>query len=157
MGRYYTEEQKAWLKECYPKHGSKETSRLFEEMFGRQVKPATMKRYCRRWLGCSVSKEVQYGRITSPIGTISTNCRGEVKVKTENGWIKATHQNVDVPDGMIAFNLDGDKYNSDVENIGITTNSIFRSLRNNGFWSTDREITKTGLLCCELERLLKTE
>lgn len=155
MGRYYTDEQKSWLKEHYPKLGSKETSRLFEQEFGKAVKPETLKRYCRVWLGCSVPKEVQYGGMTVPVGTLSENCRGEVMKKTENGWIKATHSEVDVPKGMIAFNLDGDKFNNSPENIGITTNSKFRTLRNNGFWSEDRELTKTGLLWCDLKEVLE--
>ena len=155
MGRYYTDEQKEWLREYYPKYGSKETSRMFEEEFGKYVKPQTLKRYCRVWLGCSVLREVQYGSMTAPIGTISENCRGEVKVKTENGWIKATHLNVDVPKGMVAFNLDGNKYDNSAENIAITTNSKFRTLRNNNMWSIDRELTKTGLLWCDLNELLR--
>ena len=155
MGRYYTGEQKEWLAAHYPKLGSKETSRLFEQEFGKAVKPATLKRYCRVWLGCKVPKEVQYRATTHPIGTIAENCRGEVKIKTEKGWIKATHSEVDVPKGMIAFNLDGDKYNNSPENIGITTNSKWRTLRNNGFWSRDRELTKAGLLWCDLKEALE--
>ena len=153
--RFYTQEQKEWLRENYPKLGSKETSRLLFELYGRKVNPTAIKKYCRNRLGCSVSKEVRYGGFTSPIGTVSENCRGEVKVKTEKGWIKATHSMVEVPKGMVAFNLDGNKYDNSPENIGITTNSKFRTLRNNGFWSNDRELTKTGLLWCDLNELLE--
>lgn len=154
MSRKYTQEEKKWLKETYPAHGKKETARLFKEKFGIDVTPATLGRYCRVWLKCSVPKDVQYRSMTMPIGTVSMNCRGEVKVKTEEGWIKATRQFVAVPKGMIAFNLDGNKYDNTPENIGITTNSKFRTLRNNGFWSNDREITKTGLLWCDLKEAL---
>lgn len=156
-GKHFSDEEKRFLCETYPHVGSKETTRLFNEKFNRCLKPSNIKSYCRRGLGLRVPKNVQYRSITAPIGTISENCRGEVKVKTEDGWIKATHSKVNVPKGMIAFNLDRDKYNNDPENIGITTNSKFRFLRNNGFWSEEREITKTGLLLCDLHELMEKE
>lgn len=156
-GKHFTEKEKQFLRETYPRVGSKETARLFNEKFGRRASVPNIKSYCRRGLKLSVSKEVQYRNMTAPIGTVSENCRGEVKVKTEYGWIKATHSKVDVPKGMIAFNLDRDKYNNEPENIGVTTNSKFRFLRNNGFWSEEREITKTGLLLCDLHELMERE
>lgn len=154
-GRYYTDTQRDFLKKTYPAFGAKRTAELFENRFGKKVDPASLKAYCRRRLNVSVPREVRYGSLTSPIGTVSENCRGEVMIKTENGWIKATHSQVDVPAGMVAFNLDGDRFNNSPENIGITTNSKFRTLRNNGFWSEDRELTKTGLIWCDLNELLK--
>lgn len=154
-GRKFEQQEKEWLKANYPTLGSKRTAEEFLRRFGREISPKTLKSYCRRCLGCSVSKEVKYQDRTAEVGTISKNCRNEVKVKTEDGWKKAKHLAVDVPKGMIAFNLDKDIYNNSPENIGITTNSVFRSLRNYGFWSDQREITKAGLLCCELEKLTK--
>ena len=156
-GKHYTDTEKQFLRVTYPVHGSRKTAEMFKEEFGRNVSADSLKTYCRRSLGLSVPKKVRYQNVSAPIGTISENCRGEVKVKTENGWIKATHSKVDVPKGMIAFNLDRDKYNNEPENIGITTNSKFRFLRNHGFWSEEREITKTGLLLCDLHELMELE
>ena len=160
-GRKYAEEEKTWLKENYPQLGQKETARRFAELFGRDVSPKTITKYCNVWLGCGGVTEQRrnerYDAMRSEIGTLTVNCRGEARIKTEHGWIKATHSQVDVPKGMIAFNLDGDIYNNAPENIGITTNGKFRTLRNNGFWSKDREITKTGLLWCDLNELVQSQ
>lgn len=157
-GRKYTEAEKFWIRENYPIFGQNETSRRFEQIFGRYVDPKTICKYYNKWLGGNgVSKErrrLRYLNMSSEVGTLSVNCRGEAKIKTESGWIKATHANVEVPRGMIAFNLDGNIYDNSPENIGITTNSKFRSLRNNGLWTSDRELTRTGLMCIDLERLL---
>ena len=157
-GRKYTDEEKSWIKENYPLLGQNETSVRFEEKFGRKVSPKTICKYYNKWLnGSGVSEErrkARYNSVSSPIGTLSVNCRGEAKVKTENGWIKATHLNINLPKGMIAFNLDKNIYDNSIENIGITTNSKFRALRNSNLWTEDRELTKIGLMCIELERLI---
>lgn len=156
--RFYTDEQKRWLKSNYPILGEKETAKQFEQIFHKSVSPKTLSRYCNRRCGCNgVSQErrkKRYDAMSSPVGTISVNARGEAKVKTPQGWIKATHENVNVPDGMIAFNLDGNILNNSAENIGITTNRRFRILRNFGMWSKNKDITKTGLVWVELYDIL---
>lgn len=154
-GRKYTKEEREWLKGYYPLYGAKKTADEFEVIFGRRINPDSLRNYCNRHLNANVSKQVRYGPFTSPVGSITVNCRGEARIKTETGWIKATHSQVEVPNGMVAFNLDRDIYNNKPENIGVTSNGVFRTLRNYGFWSDNREITKTGLLCCELEKLIK--
>lgn len=154
-GRKYTAAEREWLSVNYPDLGAAECAKEFCLKFGRQIKPDTLRRYCSQHLGVKRDMDKRYQG--SAIGTLSVNCRGEAKIKTENGWVKATHCYVDVPNGAVAFNLDRDIYNNAPENIGITTNSNFRKMRNYGFWSQDREITKTGLLCCELETLIQQE
>lgn len=158
-GRKYTDEEKAWLKENYPTLGGAETARQFTKRFGRNVSHQTIKTYCSRWLKTNVSDEWrrQYQESRSvPIGTLTVNSRGDAIIKTEKGWIKATHANVDVPKGMVAFNLDGNILDNSAENIGVTTQSKFRTLRNYGMWSNEREITRTGLLVLDLKELIET-
>lgn len=157
-GRKYTNAEKSWIKDNYPVLGQNETAIQFEQIFGRHIDPKTICKYYNKWLdghGVSESRRKQrYDNMSSDIGTLSVNCRGEAKIKTEHGWVKATHVYVNVPKGMVAFNLDGNIYDNSPENIGITTNSKFRSLRNSGLWTQDRELTRTGLMCIDLERLL---
>lgn len=158
-GRKYTEAEKAWIKENYPLLGQSETARRFAEMFGRTVSPNTICKYYNKWLGgdgvSETRRKERYESVSAAEGTLSVNCRGEAKIKLNGKWVKATHSQVPVPKGMVAFNLDKDIYNNSPENIGITTNSKFRTLRNNGMWSENRELTKAGLMCTDLEYLLK--
>lgn len=153
----FTEEQKEFLRETYPESGGRETHKQFQERFGVEIDFETLKAYCRRKLGLRVSAEFKrkdYDSRAMPIGTVRVNCRGEAKMKVAAGkWVKATHCAVDVPEGYIAFNLDKDILNNAPENIGITTNSKFRTLRNYGMWSENAEITKTGLIWCDLNEL----
>ena len=157
----FTEEQKQFLREMYPIYGGRITHKEFLEQFHVDIGYETLKSYCRRWLNLNVSKEFRrkdYDSRAMPIGSVRVNCRGEAKLKVAPGkWIKATHGAVDVPKGYIAFNLDKDVLNNNPNNIGITTNSKFRTLRNYGMWSESAEITKTGLIWCDLKELYDRE
>lgn len=153
----FTEEQKQFLRETYPIYGGRATYKAFTDRFGVEIEYDTLKSYCRRWLNLHVSKEFRrkdYDSRAMPIGTQRINCRGEVKTKVAPGrWVKSTHVVVNVPNGCVAFNLDRNKLNNDPDNIGVTTNSKFRTLRNCGMWSENPEITKTGLIWCDLKEL----
>lgn len=158
--RYYEEEEKVWLVENYPILGISETTRRFNEKFNRNKSISTLKRYCVMHLGLKVTNERKshrYDAITSDVGTVSQNCRGEYKVKTENGWISAAHSIVDVPRGFVAIHLNGDKGDNSLDNIAVVKNGIQTILRNCNMWSSDREITKTGIAWCELYKLLEGE
>lgn len=157
----FTEEQKQFLRETYPSSGGRITHRKFVELFHVEIGYEAMKRYCRHYLGLHVTDEFKkqdYESRAMPIGTVRVNCRGEAKLKIAPGkWIKATHGSVHVPEGCIAFNLDKNILNNEPSNIGITTNSKFRTLRNCGMWSENPEITKTGLIWCDLKEIYDRE
>ena len=55
----YTEQEKEWLKENYPKLGEKETARQFNELFNHSQKAHSLGTYCSGCLGVSVSAEVR--------------------------------------------------------------------------------------------------
>ena len=153
----FTEEQKQFLRETYPSQGGRATHAQFIERFSVDIDYETLKAYCRRWLGLHVSEEFirnDYDSRAMPIGTTRVNCRGEAKTKVAPGkWVKSTHVAVDIPDGCIAFNLDRNILNNNPDNIGITTNSKFRTLRNCGMWSENPQITKAGLIWCDLKEV----
>ena len=139
--RYYEEEEKEWLRENYPKLGVKETTRQFNERFNHNKKAMAIKKYCKFWLNLSVPKEVTLELKSVPIGYSYKNCRGEWRVKTENGWIPLSHLNREVPKGHIAFHLDGDIDNNSPENIAIIKNGIQTIARNCELLSENPTIT----------------
>lgn len=153
--RFYEESEKEWLCENYPRLGSKETTRQFNERFNHNKKEMAIKRYCRFWLNLSVPKEVTLELKSAPIGYSYKNCRGEWRVKTENGWIPLSHLNREVPKGHIAFHLDGDIDNNSPENIAVIKNGIQTIARNCELLSENPTITSVALTWAELYSELK--
>lgn len=156
--RYYEPEEKQWLIENYPVLGRNQATQQFNELFNHNKTPKTIEKYCHRRLGIRVSEErrsERYNAITSDIGTVSKNCRGEWKIKTDKGWIPATHSIADVPKGYVAIHLDGNKDNNSPENIAVVKNGIQTIAINAGLYSEDPEITRTGLVWAELYKLIK--
>lgn len=74
-------------------------------------------------------------------------------IKTENGWMRLG-QMLNVPKGCYAVHLDNDITNNNPDNIVIISKATSMRMTINSFWSDDKELTKTGIICCELEQLL---
>lgn len=161
LARGYTEEEKYWLCENYPNLGIKETARQFNEKFNRNKKPKTIQRYCTQSLNLCVTQDYLDNKrywFTSPVGTVSKNCRGEWKIKTENGWELLTRSMFkNIPKGYIIVHLDCDKDNNSKENLVMIKNGVQTTLRNWGMWSENAKITETALKWYELYELLKND
>lgn len=158
--RYYEEVEKDWLREHYPLLPPKETTRLFNEKFNHNKGVKTLRKYCNNRLGLHCSEDVmsrKYDGMRKEVGHIFTNCRGEVLIKTEDGYKKLTHTLVDVPKGYVAIHLDGDSTNNSIENIAVVKNGIQTTARNLGMTSSDPDITLAGIKCAELYKLLGKE
>ena len=153
--RYYEQEEKDWLIENYPKLGVKETTRQFNERFNHNKNAKTLQKYCCHRLGLKVPKEVTLALKSAPIGYSFRNCRGEWKVKTEDGWIPLAHLYQNVPKGYIAFHLDGNNDNNSPDNIVVIPNGLQTTARNYNMLSEDPTITRTALTWCELYKMLK--
>lgn len=157
--RGYTEKEKQWLCENYPNLGMKETTKKFNEIFNRNKKPKTLQRYCTQHLDLGVTQDYLENKrywFTAPIGTISKNCRGEWKIKTENGWQPlARSMFEDIPEGYIVVHLDCNKDNNERDNLIVIRNGVQTTLRNLGMWSENAQITETALKWYELYELLK--
>lgn len=54
----YTEQEKEWLRENYPKLGERETARQFNELFNHSQKARSLGTYCSRCLKVYVNEEV---------------------------------------------------------------------------------------------------
>lgn len=152
--RYYEQEEKDWLRENYPKLGLKETTRQFNERFNHNKNEVAIKGYCNHHLKISVPKEVTITLKSSPVGYVFKNCRGEYKIKTKEGWKPLTHTYEEVPNGYIAFHLDGNKENNSPDNIAIIKNGVQTTLRNFDMLSENADITRVGITWCELYKAL---
>ena len=156
--RYYTDEQKQWLIENYPKLGKVETAKRFAAEFGIVRKPKSLQRYCTHGLGLSVtekrSKE-RYEEMSADVGTISKNCRGEWKIKTEHGWEKLSRYGKDIPKGYVAIHLDRNADNNEPDNIAIVPNGIQTIMRNENIWSENTEVSRTSVEWAMLYKALK--
>lgn len=149
-GNWYSEEQKRWLISNYPVYGAKKTTVMFNKKFGTNKSNDAIKGYCRRFLNIQAPFEIRYKDRTSKVGTISTNCRGDVKIKTKDGWIPANHSVVDVPKDCCTINLDKNKYNLNPDNIAVVSRRVASTFHNMQMYSEDRDITLAGILWAEL-------
>lgn len=155
-GRRWTQEEDEFLKAYYPLHGLNETHRCFNEKFAERSKRAicdrvyytlnlTMVQENKVALMDDVRhrKAVNVGYVNSETGMI----------KTEDGWVRLSKK-IGVPKGKYAVHLDGDKCNNDADNIAIISPQISMKMTKNKFWSSEPEITRTGIACCTLEDVL---
>lgn len=156
-GRYFTEEEKKWLRSYYPDHGEKKTVEMFYRLFGKKMGVKTLRRYCNVWLGLKTTDECKYGHRRAKIGDTLINCRGEVKIKTENGWVGYANQIMKPPKGSVVIHLDRDKTNNKPENLAVAKNGYMALMRNYDLWSENAEITRTSIKWCELYELINKE
>ena len=152
--RYYEEEEKQWLRENYPHLGMHETTRQFNAKFNHNKVAKSLQRYCTQRLGLSVTDEYIENKrywFASEVGTISKNCRGVWRIKTENGWMPLARSMFDdVPEGHIVVHLDCNQDNNEKENLIVIRNGVQTTLRNLGMWSENAHITETAIKWYEL-------
>lgn len=171
-GEFLTEEQKKFIEEYYPSHSVKDTTRAFNETFGTNKQKHTMLNYARRH-GLKVDEDVvtkskidaaHADGTTHPfrkIGDVRFDGRYWV-MKTEEGW-KMCHKAVwekhhgKVAKGNAVIYLDGDNTNWNIDNLLEVPIRYLGLLDRNGMRSENAEITKTGVLWCELHDLVERE
>lgn len=154
--RYYTEEMKEWLIRNYPKIGRTKATKEFNEIFHTDKHPKTLEKYCHK-LGIRVDEERKvnrYDEFRKPIGHTFRNCRGEWKIKTENGYIPLTHYKREVPKGYVAIHLDRNPDNNEANNIAVVKNGIQTIMINQNMYSENADITRCALVWSELYKLL---
>lgn len=82
-------------------------------------------------------------------------------INSENGWIKTDDgwkrlgNILRIPKGYCAVHLDGNLLNNEPCNIAVIPLAISMAMTVNRFWSEHPEITRTGIMCCELEMQIK--
>lgn len=171
-GEFLSDEQKTFIEKYYPNHSVDETTRAFNEKFGTDKKKHTMLNYARR-CGIRVNADVvtkqkidaahAYGskHPYRQVGDVRFDGRYWV-MKTENGW-KSCHKaiweknNGKVSKGNAVIYLDGDITNWDIGNLAEVPIRYLGLLDRNGMRSENADITKTGVLWCELHDLVERE
>lgn len=157
---HYSNEQIEWLRENYPVLGRVKCTKEFNKKFCENRTVGAIKLVCIR-MDLKVTEERRKarafentGKIVHEIGKIVSGTHGEPYVKTKNGWVRVKNVNYgEVPDGYNIIHLDGDRENCSKENLAAIPKSICARMTANRFWSKDKEITKTGVLCCTLEEI----
>lgn len=158
---HYTNEEVEWLKNNYPSLGRDETARLFRKNFKNNRTTGAIFVKCKT-LGLKVTEERRRERAkqntkrVTPVGAYVTREHGEKYIKTAHGF-KRVKELVygDVPKGMSLVYLDGNKDNITKENLCPVSRKTLAKMTINNFWSDNGVITKTGIMCCELEELIE--
>ena len=172
-GHYYTPEQVEWLKEYYPKHGCKKTSEEFNRLFGMSKTVQSMKNFGQMY-GIKVDKAVATAnkigpahgegskRAVRPVGSTRLEC-GRLVMKASDGTWKAAGRvvwedlNGEIPNGYVVTHLDGDTTNVSIDNLSAIPLRYLGLLDAHGLRSTEAEVTKTGIIWCDLHEALQSE
>lgn len=164
----YTKEQEDWLRENYPNMGSVECTAEFNKIFNTNRTSSGVRGHCIAKLGLRVTEERKSrlaientGRYHEP-GTILTS-RGKddyLYLKQADGSWELLHRAVykelhkDLPDDYVVIFLDGDRHNCKPNNLAAIPRKYITKMTKNKFWSEFPEVTKTGLVWCELDDAL---
>lgn len=160
----YSEDEISWLRENYPRLGKYECTAEFNKVFNtnRTINGVTAK--CKK-LGFHVSNERKRetvikntGNYHEP-GTILDKGRGYLFIKRTDGkWVQLqrylTGADEGYEDTAVIF-LDGNKRNFEPENLMMIPKRYLGLMTKNKFWSEFSEVTKTGLVWCELYDVLR--
>lgn len=165
----YTNEQISFIKEFYPEHGVESTVVAFNKRFGTNRSKRSIKNTAFR-LSIQVKKDISsknkraaidngHGkRAAVPVGTIREEC-GRPVIKTECGWEsygRAMYKG-QIPKGHVVTHLDGDLYNVNESNLMAIPVQYMGLLLKNNLRSSNADITRTGIMWCELYSLLQKE
>ena len=171
--RHVTQEQADWLRDIYPEYGVKESRRLWNERYHDDLSATCIKQIAKRF-DISVNPETSvhnklravHGagskRALRKTGDTRMEC-GRLVMKDEDGEWKSAGRCVwerhrgKIPDGYALVALDGDTANIDLNNLEIVPWRYLGKLSRNDFFSSDPEITRTGIIWCDLEEVLAEE
>ena len=158
----YSEEQEKFLMETYPVCGRIKTAQLFNERFQKNKSPQAIKVHCVKNLKLKVTKErkaetaIENSGNYKPVGTITSKTHGELYVKTENGWKRLKEVALGKPPkGYLIVHLDGNVANNNPDDLAVISMAVNMKMTKNDFWSENSEITRAGIMSCELELMLK--
>lgn len=168
--RRITEEQADWIRRVYPRLGVKKTRELWNERYKDSLSCTCIKQIAKR---CNVvvnsavatanKLKAAHGkgskRAIRGIGDTRIEC-GRLVMKADDGEWKSAGRCVwekehgAIPTGYALVALDGDTSNIRLENLEIVPWGYLGKLQRNGFFSRNPEITKTGIIWCDLQTVL---
>ena len=162
----WTREEDDFLRRFYPNNGIVKTHNAFKSMYDGNISMRGVEHRVQ-FLGLNVTERRKKDLANASskrmhvihetynkkvdVGTINTESGW---IKTDDGW-KRLGNILGVPKGCYAVHLDGDVKNNDSNNIAVIPMAISCMMTINGFWSEHPEITRTGIMCCELEMQIK--
>ena len=163
--RTFTEEQDAWLRKHSGTLSIKDMTALFNQAFGTHRSEGVIKVHCNRSLKIRfLGSHFQTG---DPIGTEVVRS-GYVWVKVsdkvpqkgeQSGWINwrpkshvvwEQHHGCMPPKGHIIVFLDGNKQNTNIENLYAVSGKVLREMSKKQWWSSDPDLTLAAIKWCEL-------
>ena len=157
----YTREEDDFLAEHYPNLGYIETTKLYNQHFGKNRTPEAVEGRCHK-IGLKVTKERKSAscpenhKRSRPVGSIADwGCHGEIVMKTDNGWVNVKELVAGKKPGMFIIHLDGDVKNNSKENLYHVSREEIGVMTRSQFWSQHPEVTKTGILWSRLYILLR--
>lgn len=161
LNYHYSKEQEQWLIENYPKLGIKKCTEEFNRIFNDSRSYGAIKIRCV-YLGLRTSEERKKAKAIEntgrwhTVGTIVKKTHGEPYVKCDDGkWRRLKDIAYgDKPKGYLIVHLDGDTNNCEKNNLLAIPRSISARMTANDLWSEFPEVTKTGIICCELEEAI---
>lgn len=168
--RHVTEEQANWIRHIYPKFGVKKTRELWNERYNDSLSCTCIKQIARR-VDVVVDSDVATAnklkavhskgskRATRGIGDTRMEC-GRLVMKADDGKWKSAGRCVwekehgAIPAGYALVALDGNTTNIRPENLEIVPWNYLGKLQRNGFFSSNPDVTKTGIVWCDLQTVL---
>lgn len=168
--RHITEEQAEWIRRVYPKFGVKKTRELWNDKYKDNLSGTCIKQIARR-CNALVNPDVAVAnklkaahgegsrRAIRRPGDTRMEC-GRLVMKAENGEWKSAGRVVwekehgSIPKGYALVALDRNTANIAPENLEIVPWEYLGRMQRNGFFSGNPEITKTGIIWCDLQMVL---
>lgn len=169
--RHITKEQATWLKDIYQRVGVKKARDLWNEKYGDNLTATCIKQIARIRCGVVVNRDVAIAnrlnaahregskRAIRKIGDTRMEC-GRLVMKDEDGewksagrciWEKAYGK---IPKDYALIALNGNTADIQLDNLAVVPWKYLGKLQRNNFFSEDPEITKTGIIWCDLETVL---
>lgn len=174
---HYTEKERQWLRNnCDSADSFQDLTERFNSTFGHSLKRDTIRDYCHKRLGLKNLKgsaSTQFVKGSKPralpIGTIrKSQTMTYIKV-CESGkpmqgyakpdWIPYQQYVLEQAHGKIKDNefvifLDSNTENFVLENLAVINRQISQRLCTRGWYTDNAELTRTGVMFCELEDTL---
>lgn len=101
----YTDTEKEWLKENYPKLGMHETTRQFNELFNHDIKTRTMSAYCSRHLGVTVNSEITSELLSKNHNATRNNVTARrFYEKEEIEWLRENYSRLGIKETTRQYN-----------------------------------------------------
>lgn len=169
--RRITQEQADWLKDIYHKTGVRKTTEMWNARYEDNASCSCIKQIAAK-LNLSVHSDIATAnkleaahkkgskRALRKPGDTRIEC-GRLVMKTEDGeWISAGRcvwekKYGKIPKGYALVALDGDTANICLDNLEIVPWEYLGKLQRNGFFSSNPDITKAGIVWCDLETVLQ--